>query len=170
MTNKNETRTIAGIALLSLAGALATAALLSSCATLFGRPTELVLPNQETAMGIIWGAYGRKEPPPKIYWRTGDSLDCNEHRGFTALTFQGNKCVSGRTVSPISVEVAWVDGQKMSETALAHELWHAALAYQGVVDPLHVTEGWAGTANCGCERASAGIVQKANAELQKVGW
>lgn len=114
---------------------LVLGALLGGCAH-FG--TLAPRTGQEQAVYIIWvEAYGRTDRPPLVRWIEGSALDCTDPQsgkaGFPQFTEQGEAtCREGLTMSPLEVMVAWHGELSFSETALAHELLHAALIRRGI--------------------------------------
>jgi hypothetical protein len=146
--------------------------LLTGCAHFTSSP-RVTVPGEVEAAKAIWEFYGRKEPLPRIEWIAGDALGCGgDPHKFSAFTFGGNGCVAGATDAIVRVAY-W--GQPLSQTSLAHELWHAALGYMGVADPLHVTDGWETYSSCALEQCKScmgkwtGIVARANVMLQARG-
>src|ERR1043165_8055397 len=139
--------------------------LLSGCATIFGaREPNITLPHQQEAIAMIWKSYGRTDTPPAVVWRTGDGLNCTSprgHLGFKALTTAGEACVAGQTLSPATVEVAYVEGDRLGDTSLAHELLHARWLRDWVGDPNHKLPWLWG---------AGGMLEQANTMLAAEGW
>jgi hypothetical protein len=113
---------------------------LAGCATV-GLPTA-PRTGQEQAVHIVWvESYGRTDRPPLIRWQEGAALSCTDpvsgKPGFpVALAYADEAgghvaCREGDTWSPIEVIVAWHGEPSFSETALAHELLHAAKLREG---------------------------------------
>jgi len=128
---------------------------------------------QQAAVDTIWSLYGRAEPPPLVLWMEGDNLNCVSpagNPGFRGVTAKGEQCVAGLTWSVAHVQVAYA-GQPLHETALAHELWHAAMMRDLALDPLHTTEGWRPIGNSACEASNPryAIVAWANRMLETFG-
>lgn len=137
---------------------IAWAACLPACAHLLVRDDGTVM-NQGNAIYVVWReVYGRKDAYPHVRWITGDALTCTDPNsnkpGFEIVGPEGAVCREGMTVVPWQIEVSY-HGERFSETALAHELWHAALMREGVLDPFHRTEGF----------QPGGIVDQANSKL-----
>jgi hypothetical protein len=86
----------------------------------------------------------------------GPELTCTDPNSGNPGFRTSAGCREGYTASPWEVSVAWHDGDRFSQTALAHELRHAADAREGVVDPSHKGPQW---------RA----VEAANAALETAG-
>jgi hypothetical protein len=95
----------------------------------------------------VWAeVFGQNGPAPFIDWVVGDRLDCEDGspRWKTLSTSycgvencrEGPKmvCVAGTAPSDAYVRVARGHGQALGDTALAHELTHAALMLAGVED------------------------------------
>lgn len=108
---------------------LVLVAVLGGCAQ--GDPAPI--PGQADAVRVIWnGVYGETKASPPIYWRR-DS--CSEPNGIYGVTpwctfMDGNERVAGLESGSNGyyVEVgAPSPGFTFSDTALAHELLHAAL-------------------------------------------
>jgi len=111
------------------------------------------------AVELVWRTvYGRKEPPPGVFWIGQEELNCRDGKGFRAVTI-GNDCVGGVTYVPWAVTVALPDNTKIHETALAHELWHAAMMLDGIADPYHKSPGF----------GPGGMVEQANRALEVAG-
>lgn len=108
--------------------ALCLVAVLGGCAQ--GDPTPIS--GQADAVRIIWTAYQQTKAPPPIYWRR-DS--CSEPNGIYGVTPWCTFIADGERVAGLEsgangyyVEVgAPSPGFTFSDTALAHELLHAAL-------------------------------------------
>jgi hypothetical protein len=89
------------------------------------------------ALLVVWSStYGRGDAAPDLRWPRGAELDCASGQGFE---LEG-QCLMGVCWEP---DLAWVaapssaseDGRFLYErTALAHELWHASLWRDGVLD------------------------------------
>jgi hypothetical protein len=126
--------------------------LLCSCASL-GTSVVPVTDGQEQAVFIAWQSYGRSDMPPLVRWKSGKQLTCDDtksgKRGFyipkTSADLPQNQsklpwpipdfeieCKEGFTWSPLEILVAWHGEISFSETALAHELLHAALLRKGI--------------------------------------
>lgn len=125
---------------------LALALLLASCAAL-GLTTSKREPHPglDKAVPIVWASYGRTDKPPAITVIEGKDLSCVDPNsgtpGFPVLLPSGWDCRNGYTVSPWACSVSWT-GWPWSQTALAHELLHAAQARRGIVDPYHREPEW----------------------------
>lgn len=103
-----------------------------------GDPTPL--PGQDQAVQLIWTVYGQTKAPPPIYWRR-DS--CSEPNGIYGVlpwcTFESDDGKVAGIERDYYVEVgAPSPGFKISDTALVHELLHAALGG----DPSHTSPDW----------------------------
>jgi len=105
-----------------------------------GDPTPL--PRQREAVSIIWNvSYGETKAPPSVYWRR-DS--CNAPNGIYGVLPSCTFMSDGERVAGIETDTdQWVevgapsDGFNISDTALAHELLHAAIG-----DPDHASPAW----------------------------
>lgn len=110
----------------------------------------LSLPGQEAAIRVIWhGVYAQKGPPPAIHWVLSKDLDCLSHEGFFVRRMMNGPlvplCVAGVYWHELyAAQVAWPNGtQRFYQTALAHELLHAAInVVTGNPDPDHQHEWW----------------------------
>jgi hypothetical protein len=81
-------------------------------------------PDQDEALRIVWSeTYRMPGKAPGVDWRTGAALDC---AGGSAFLDDGG-CYDGRyyTGADYVIVGRW-DGATLAETALAHELAHAA--------------------------------------------
>ena len=152
------------------------------CAT--GGSLTPVSPGQGQAEWIVWHVYNRTDTPPLVRWMSGDQLTCvdpaSNKPGFVILdpsiddpTSSGpalTACREGMTWSPTEVFVAWHGELSFSETALAHEMRHAAMLRDGILDPAHVRDDWKPLEDCKPDSApTCGIVAKANAALLEAG-
>lgn len=139
----------------------------SACATF------PVLPPREgegLAVWIAWhNVYGRTDAPAKIRWIRGKNLSCIDpvsgKPGFPQwdvdqILIKGPEpaCREGLCDSPLEVFVA-DHGEAFSETAMCHELYHAAQARDLIFDPFHKGSGW----------QPGGAVELCNARLQERG-
>ncbi len=115
------------------------------------RPTKPLA----TVVELVWRQYDRYDPPPYITLVTGRDLNCSKNDAFL---FPYLGCVYGVTLSPDMCVVAYA-GQAWSRTSLAHELLHAAQFRHGMVDPGHLGPEW----------KSGGLLERANAELERNG-
>ncbi len=112
------------------------------------------------ALGIIWvKMYGHTlDTLPSIIWVTGKDLDCANGTGWRDS--QG-RCVAGLTwVESALCKVGWVEGELLSDTALAHELGHYHLYLTG-----QPTDG----DHTGPFYAFGGLKDLANGALRAVG-
>ena len=120
------------------------------------------LPRQQEALDHLWyevlevKARSPKHVnrPPSVDWFFQDRLDCDPDvngraQGWTIETHWDIRgtytkekkplCVEGLTYTSVEVQVAYMEGQKLSATALAHELVHAARLSMGLPpDPDHL--------------------------------
>lgn len=111
------------------------------------------------AVDIVWRQiYGMTTKyPPVIRWVTGKALNCANGTGFKNGFGQ---CVAGESWFEYGrSDVAWVKGELLSDTALAHELCHHYLHYLGQPDPDHEGPAF----------APGGILEKANDALRAEG-
>lgn len=118
------------------------------------------VPGQARAVSTVWSTYGATGSPPDIAWVTAPDLDCHpEHGVFVGWHSVGAGCVAGQTdisawVSQVAINPTW----KLHDTALAHELLHAALYRRtGDSDAGHTSPEW------------KTLLPAANAELREVG-
>ena len=104
---------------------------------------------QDEAILVVWkDVFGRKDAPPQVRWIEGRELTCkDEETGRPGFPTPAG-CLEGLTMNPSEVQVAWHDGDRFADTRLAHELWHAALFHQGVMDQGHRTPGFRPRAEC----------------------
>ena len=117
------------------------------------------LPHQREAAYSVWEVtyYDLSEDPPPIRWVFQQDLDCSPDRsgqdvGFHPPKFFGalertSYCVGGETYGLFyevyEVQLAAPDGKTFSETAFAHELYHAFLHYRdGDGDDRHSDPGF----------------------------
>lgn len=117
------------------------AVLLSGCVV---TPNE-ARPGQAEAVELAWGVYGSPEPAPGIHWMAGADLDCMDGFGWTDdATGVGETCLQGRSLIAQRVaQIAIREGDRFSETALVHELYHFALHdLTGDADAWHEGAGW----------------------------
>lgn len=129
-------------------GACVALALLVGCGIVGGRvdgPGTETHPGLREATALVWTAYGRTDPPPRVRIMEGDDLTCADpisgKRGFPVLLTSGMGCREGYTISPFESSVSW-HGEPWHETALAHELEHVAQGRRGIVDPGHLRIEW----------------------------
>ncbi len=131
---------------------------LAVVATLACQAPPFEPPGAAEAIDLVWhGTYGRTEHPPYVEWVTGDDLNCASGIGFlgpqrgerttcgepqgdlvlcTLAQGEGNLCVVGLSYGRHDL-VAWTEGSRLSDGALAHELWHSVQHLRGVYDPDH---------------------------------
>lgn len=120
---------------------------------------------QEHGYSIVWvQTYHRAERLPTVDWRLPTCSKPDGRVGIGSPYMDGSDqiqvgCVGGVTFSPVYVIVARSEGQRLSETGLAHEFLHAAQFYDGQSDPGHVGPDWAPT----------GLLGQANAALVAAG-
>jgi hypothetical protein len=112
------------------------------------------------AVDLVWrGVYGRTSEAPILYWLTGADLDCKGPSGTPGFAVWGAGCVAG-VAHYQSVVVAWWPGLALHDTALAHELLHAALLHDSDDDPTHRRpELW----------DKGGLLERANGALSAAG-
>lgn len=116
---------------------------IATCCTL-RNPTVNLIPNgcskdvewkdgQIAATEIIWRSFGNSNVgfTPIVEWYEGAKLDCPGHTSFWGVSAAGTgritrSCLLGVYIraSHLAI-VAYQPGQRMSDTALAHELCHA---------------------------------------------
>jgi len=109
-------------------------------------------PGAEAAIRKVWcTCYGQTwESRPRVIFIRGKALDCADGKAFRDAW---GRCVAGQTmISATAINVAWYEGARWSQTALAHELGHC-LDEQD--DPFHE----------GATFAAGGPVARANAAL-----
>lgn len=89
--------------------------------------------DQRHAEQIVWrDVFMEKVPPPLVYWRFQESLECGpdahgQNRGFKPWWNEPEfDCVAGVYLGSYTI-VALPDRYKLSDTAYAHELLHAHL-------------------------------------------
>lgn len=89
------------------------------------------------ALNIIWEQTFKMDRKllPRIDWVTGKRLNCHNGTGW----FDANgQCVAGASwQDQYASAVAWVPGELLSDTALAHELTHVLTWHKGGLDPDH---------------------------------
>jgi len=110
------------------------------------------------AIHIVWyQVYGMQTYPPAIRWITGKALNCANGTGFKD---SAGVCVAGESwFDQKRSDIAWVKGEKLSDTALAHELCHHYLDSKGTPDPDHTGPAF----------AAGGIKDQANDALRVLG-
>lgn len=164
--------------------------LFGGCASIGLRGQEMQgLPGEEArdAAALAWASYGERSPLPVVRWVVGDELTCaqqegGEGRGFDVLLSDGKThCKGGFTfvdarTADVACSVALHEGERWSQTPLAHELYHAHLARQLRSDAEHKGAGWKPLGDCGpCAYMSpptcgeCGAVDAANEALQRHG-
>lgn len=89
------------------------------------------------------------DAPPAIDWVSGAELDCHPDEtgaflGFEAETVFGPDCVAGLSLLEQRVaRVALRPGDRFSDTAMSHELYHFVLADRGEdPDASHDGSAW----------------------------
>jgi hypothetical protein len=104
---------------------------------------------------LVWvETYGRTDAPPLVEWREGAALDCDGGTGF--MTSFG--CADGQFFGPY-IAVARRPNEPLADSAIAHELGHAAQwRAEGVHDVDHRGPWF----------APGGPVARAEAELRKL--
>jgi hypothetical protein len=107
------------------------------------------LPGQAEAVRLIYEVYGERHAPPAIYWRR-DTCDAPNgiYGRWPACSFDLN----GERVSGAHYDLdgrTWIEvgapstpSDRISQTALAHELLHAHQWNEGIDDPGHTTPEW----------------------------
>lgn len=130
--------------------------LLQGCASWF-RARLPVHDRQAEAQRIVWEVYGRKEPPPTVYWTAPTCTSSTGKLGFGPS--RGGGCLAGATYVPYAVTVVWVEGMTYSESGFAHEHLHAALMLDGMDDPDHLLSVW----------KAGGLLERANHALVLAG-
>lgn len=130
--------------------------------------------NQENAIALIWhDVYGQSGNPPSVRWVDGNQLNCRrsdwplESRGFMVA---GVHCVDGFTWSSHVISVSWQQYRgSYANTALAHEMMHAAQFRNNDYDILHTGEVWMPLEACLDGTTSCGLVDTANQSLRSLG-
>ena len=121
---------------------------------------------QEAATVIIAESYGispNNRSAPIVIWREGKELDCDEGIGFRgwirdSKTVWTRDCLLGQYIFVMhTIVVAYHSGDRLSDTALAHEYCHA---YFG--DNTH-------TGECDEDRPGNRIAE-ANRKLKEAGF
>lgn len=121
--------------------------------------------DQEWATKIVWNeGYGSTSNPPQIEWFEQDRLNCFERDGrFIGWKPYSNSdiCVGGLYHDGVNlVQLAHPTNFKFSNSAFAHELWHAYLKCStGDSDNGHKDPGF----------GPSGIVTKTNENLVELG-
>ena len=109
----------------------------------------LVKTGQEEAVLSIWkDVFGRSDEPPRVRWVERSALTCKDEKTGRPGFPTPDGCAEGLTMTSTEVQVAWRDGDRFADTQLAHELWHAALFRQGLMDPGHRSSGFRPKAEC----------------------
>jgi hypothetical protein len=128
------------------------------------------VPYQTDASRIIWrDTYGATKSTPDVEWHFSP-LSCADGQGFMRGSYygdpSGNTCVLGVTWIPIRIsEVAFPEGDAVSDTSLAHEFFHVYLNdTTGDPDSDHKNPGFGITMGY-----PHGIVDDANDALRVVG-
>jgi hypothetical protein len=126
-------------------------------------------PDQDRALGIIWEqTYKRTDAAPQVLWVELGELSCTDPNSGKPGFHAPEGCREGLTVTPKEVRVAWTGDDRMSGTALAHELLHALLGREGVIDANHQTEGFRRLEDCGSDHGErCGLVDTANRALAR---
>ena len=117
-------------------------------------------PRQDEAVALVLGIYGSGGAHPDIEWAEGGNLDCtvtsNGKRGFT--TPRG--CLEGWTWLPWETSVAYREGDRFSDTALAHELQHVAQLRRFRLDPEHRGCEWEWNPTGQVNRANLALIER----------
>lgn len=145
------------------------AALMGGCALLGLRGQPSVDESLVQAAALVWQAYGRTDELPQVRVVEASEQTCTMPSGLTGFrTAIG--CREGFQLVPGIVSVARPASGKWSESTLAHELWHDAMARMLLVDPHHLSAGWWDLSECGPGASSiCGIVARANERLVSAG-
>jgi hypothetical protein len=119
---------------------------------------------------LVWKkVYGRRDKVPAIRVRDGRDPECVvQGTGRPGMrTPQG--CREGLALAG-EVAIVWQQDQPWSETALAHELYHAVQFRLNILDPDHRTEGFRPLQECPEMVGTCGIVERANQTLRAAGF
>lgn len=134
-------------------------ALLVGCYLPPGHPDPK--PYEAEAIALVMDGYG-SSARPTVFWAEGDDLDCtvpsNGRRGCSTP----DGCLEGWTWNPLYVSVAHREGDRLCDTALAHELQHNYLERHFRTDRDHSGSQW--------EWNPAGAVQLAINDLAGRNW
>lgn len=107
----------------------------------------------ENAARVVWHDVYKIQtcPLPKLVWEIPAF-------GFPCLDYDHGRCVSGRYV-PWSNTIYFILDGRLHDSALSHELFHAALVCWGMQsgDPKHLSSAWP-------------VVDTANTHLSETGW
>lgn len=119
-----------------------------------GRWTKEPRELQDEIASLVWDVFYEMDgtPLPKIWWHLDPDDRC--WRGFWFL----GRCVAGFSAGEV-IGVAWWEGARYSQTALAHELGHSML----------VLSGRDGCSDHECPPFNDGTVERINAALVRVG-
>lgn len=105
----------------------------------------------QAAIWFIWcDLYKQRwQDRPRVFFIRGKDLNCNGGKGWMSI----GKCVAGQAMPWMrAINVAYPEGAKFHETALAHELWHSipgneehTVAFQiQVANAVAALKGWEG--------------------------
>jgi len=112
------------------------ASFLVGCATVRPVPGSLVVPGSDEAAAFVWKFYGAPGPVPKVRWL---APDCTKPSGKPGVRDPFGRCKGGWTITDGIVTSIWIEGGTFSgDTALAHELRHAAQLRWNTPIPHHV--------------------------------
>jgi hypothetical protein len=127
--------------------AIAAALLFASCATLGIRGKADTSDALRGDTAAIWTFYGGKGDPPTVLVVEPEESDCTAPTGFpgfSAYVLEGDRfvraCREGFTLLPGRVSV--VRRPDMRTSALRHEIMHARMIQEGVIDPNHERAEW----------------------------
>lgn len=123
---------------------LLAAFLLAGCAHALGTPATA--PQELSAIGAVWTLYGRADAVPTVRWVNQDM--------YTPGVGQVDGLSEGATAFVRRMPLVL----PMSQTSVAHELYHHACARRGPpygYDPGHLGPGWEGRPNSEVDTANA---------------
>ena len=94
------------------------------------------VPGAVEAARIVWAHYGRTDSVPRV---VALRPDCTKPGDRVGVRDPWGRCVGGWTMSDGVVHTIWQAGGSWSQdTALAHELLHAAWMREGMKWPHHI--------------------------------
>jgi hypothetical protein len=115
-------------------------------------PGQVGLPD---AIQFVWRIYNEADPPPYVTLVTGSDLNCSNGNAFL---IPNGQCLYGVTLSATMCVVAYT-GRPWHNTALAHELLHAAQWRLGFIHVNHTGQEW----------QPGGLLEQVNRELLRNG-
>lgn len=148
-------------------------ALLSGCATSANHPPPGPVADVDRAAALVWAHYAAPGHVPKVVLV---APNCTKSGDRVGIRDPWGRCVGGWTLSDGVVYTIWQEGGTFSrDTALAHELRHAALMRWSSPVPHHIevvpVEAACAVSARLCERHRFfyETVEAANEQLRKAG-